>query len=380
LGHLLGDGCTLPRHAVQYTTSERDLADIVVELAITIFGDAVRPRIEQQHNWWQVYLSANEHLTHYTRNPIAEWLDNLGVWGYRGYEKRVPEKLFQQPRGLICQFLRHLWATDGTLGVTGQKKPRAMIYYATSSQGLARDIQHLLRRVGIVARMRRVPQGDKGRDQWHVIITGKPDVMAFIEKIGVIGSKLARLESIREFYRGRNHNTNRDVIPKAAWYSLVEPARKALNVSQRAMQAAIGMQYCGTTLYKANMSRERALRVAQVIQSNALLQLATSDIYWDRVAAIEPVGFEDVYDLEVPEHHNFVAEDIVIHNSIEQDADVVMFIYRDELYNEDTEFKNIADIIVAKHRNGPTGTIPLYFKKELAQFHEVEFVREELGP
>jgi len=262
--------------------------------------------------------------------------------------------------------------------VTGRKKPRAMIYYATSSRGLARDIQHLLCRVGIVARMRRVPQGNKGRDQWHVIITGKPDVMTFVENIGVIGSKSARMETIKEFYLDRSHNTNRDVIPKVAWLSLVEPARKTLNMSQRAMQAGLGMQYCGSTLYKANMSRERALRVARVTQSDALLRLATSGIYWDRVAAIESIGVEDVYDLEVPEHHNFVAEDIVVHNSIEQDADVVMFIYREEIYDPDTERKNIADVIVAKHRNGPTGKIPLYFQKELAQFHELELVREEL--
>lgn len=54
--------------------------------------------------------------------------------------------------------------------------------------------------------------------------------------------------------------------------------------------------------------------------------------------------------------------------SIEQDADVVMFIYRDEVYNEETERKNQADVIVAKHRNGPTGTVTLYFRKELTQF------------
>ena len=64
--------------------------------------------------------------------------------------------------------------------------------------------------------------------------------------------------------------------------------------------------------------------------------------------------------------------------SIEQDADVVMFIYREEIYDPDTERKNIADVIVAKHRNGPTGKTPLYFQKELAQFHELELVREEL--
>lgn len=52
----------------------------------------------------------------------------------------------------------------------------------------------------------------------------------------------------------------------------------------------------------------------------------------------------------------------------EQDADNVMFIYRDEVYNEATEFPNQADIIIAKHRNGPVGTIPLYFDKQLTKF------------
>ena len=64
--------------------------------------------------------------------------------------------------------------------------------------------------------------------------------------------------------------------------------------------------------------------------------------------------------------------------SIEQDADIVVFIYRDEYYSPDTEHPNIAEIIVSKHRNGPTGMVPLFFKKELAQFLEVEMFREDL--
>jgi replicative DNA helicase len=82
--------------------------------------------------------------------------------------------------------------------------------------------------------------------------------------------------------------------------------------------------------------------------------------------------------VEARHDHIPILSDLRESGSIEQDADVVMFIYREEMYNPDTELKNIADIIVAKHRNGPTGKIPLFFKKDLAQFHEVEFIREEL--
>lgn len=73
-----------------------------------------------------------------------------------------------------------------------------------------------------------------------------------------------------------------------------------------------------------------------------------------------------------------ILSDLRESGALEQDADVVMFIYRDEMYNENTERPNIADIIIAKHRNGPTGTVSLYFKKELAQFLEAEVRRTEV--
>lgn len=368
LGHLLGDGCTLPRHAVQYTTNDKNLANLVAQLATDVFGDTLKPRIVNERSWLQVYLSASEKLTHGKRNPVAKWLDELGVWGHRSHEKRVPEVVFVQPANVIARFLRHLWATDGTLGVFGKKKPRATITYATSSEQLARDIQHLLLRLSITARLMCVPQGKRGRDQWHVTITGKPNVLAFLDKIGVLSAKEEVALAIRDFYKGKIHNTNRDVIPKQVWKMLVEPARQRLGMSQRAFQAALGIQYCGTALYKSNLSRERAHRVGEIVASEELAHLAQSDLYWDKVVSVEPDGKEDVYDLTIPNHHNFVAGDIIVHNSLEQDADIVMFIYRDELYNENTEIPNIAEIVVSKHRSGPTGTIQLYFNKRLTQF------------
>ena len=64
--------------------------------------------------------------------------------------------------------------------------------------------------------------------------------------------------------------------------------------------------------------------------------------------------------------------------SIEQDADVVLFIYRDDVYNPDSEFPNIAEIIVSKHRSGPTGIFSVYFKKHLAQFVDLEVQTQPL--
>ncbi len=133
-------------------------------------------------------------------------------------------------------------------------------------------------------------------------------------------------------------------------------------------KAGLEMAYCGTGLHKQNVSRDRAARLAQVVQSNDLLLLSASDIYWDEIIAIEPDGVEEVFDLTVPGLHNFIANNIVVHNSIEQDADLVMMVYRDEYYNADSPDRGIAEVILSKHRNGPTGTVKLLFEKQFARF------------
>ncbi len=111
-----------------------------------------------------------------------------------------------------------------------------------------------------------------------------------------------------------------------------------------------------------------ALPRALPSRSHSLTRLAGSDVYWDRIVSLEPDGEERVYDLTVPGHHNFVANNIIVHNSLEQDADVVMFIYRPDQYEKDTVKQNVAEIIIAKHRNGPTGSVELVFLSHLAKF------------
>ncbi len=378
LGHLIGDGCTLPRHTIQYTTKEPALADMVVSLASAIFGDEVQPRVCAERTWYQVYLTSARHLTHGKRSPVSMWLDELGVWGLRSHEKRVPERVFEQSASSAATFLRHLWSTDGCMRMAWGKSPRPAIYYATSSERLARDVQSLLLRLDITATLRQTSQGDKGRPQYHVMVTGHDDVLAFADRIGATtADRDERLGEIVRYMDGREANTNRDVIPQAVWDLHVRAAMLETGISHRSLYAEIGTAYGGMTLLKQNMSRERAARVAEATHSAELQTLATSGVYWDRIASIEPDAVEEVFDLTVPGPHNFIANGIVVHNSIEQDADVVMFIYRDDYYNPDSsERPNIAEISVAKHRNGPTGSIDLFWHGKLATFRNLH--RQEI--
>jgi replicative DNA helicase len=365
LGHLIGDGCTLPRHVIQYTTRERELAEIVADLAACVFGDAVRPRISAERGWHQVYLSAAEHLTHRRRNPVAAWLDDLGAFGLRSHEKHVPVEVFRQPTGAIEVFLRHLWATDGCLWPSaGQSR----IYYATSSQQLASDVQDLLLRLGICATVYRIPQKG-GRLQYHVDVTGKPDQTEFVLRVWAVGDRRERQAlALADRLGVTRARTNRDVLPAIVWRTIVEPARTAACVTARELQAGLATSYCGSTLYKSNLGRERAARVAEIVGSDELFRLALSDVYWDRIEAIESDGETEVYDLTVDRHHSFISNGVITHNSIEQDADLVMFIYRDEYYHDDSEREGIADLIISKHRNGGLGTVELAFQKEFPRF------------
>lgn len=379
IGHLIGDGCTLPGHVLQYTTREYDLAEKVVHLTQKAFGSEISPRIHQEKSWYQVYLTSTRQHTHGIRNAIAEWFDELGIWGLRSYEKFVPEAIFAQSSESIALFLRHLWSTDGCVRMVWGKSPRPAIYYATSSLKLAQNVQSLLLRFEILARVKSVPQAKKGRQQYHVIISGQSDVRRFIEKIGAVGRyKQKSLQEIAEFMADKVENTNRDIIPKEVWLLHVKPAMSKVEVSHRQLHAEIGTAYSGMTIFNQNLSRERAVRVATAVDSEPLHHLAQSAIYWDKIASITQDGIEEVFDLTVPGNHNFVANDIIVHNSIEQDADIVMFIYRDEYYNpETTERPNIAEVNIAKHRNGPTGTIDLYWHGKLATFRNL--ARQEIS-
>jgi replicative DNA helicase len=371
LGHLIGDGCTLPRHAIQYTTKDRDLAGLVANLADDVFGDAVTSRIKAERTWYQVYLPSARRLTHGVRNPVAAWLDELGAFGFRSWEKRVPQRVFEQGPWGIATFLRHLWATDGCISADAVTP---VVRYDSSSKELALGVNSLLLRLGINAVLRDVSMGSKGRPIHRLSVMGRDDQERFLSAIGGVGVRKSEEHErlLNRLAKQDSRNPKRDVIPREAWRTLVRPAvREGGGLTDRALQAAMGTEYCGTTLYKADMGRERALRVAAAVASPEFANLATSDVYWDEILTIEPDGEADVYDLTVVGLHNFVAEDMSVHNSIEQDADLVAFIYRDEYYNDESDQQGLAEVILAKHRNGPTDALKLSFLKRYAKFADL---------
>ena len=371
LGHLIGDGCTLPRHAIQYTTAERPLAELVAGLASSVFGTTITPRVSPERTWFQTYLPATQRLARGRRNPIAAWLDGLGAFGYRAWEKSVPARIFEQSDELIALFLRHLWSTDGSVWAAADGRS-SRIYYATTSSDLAHDVQHLLLRLGITSALRVRDDARSTHCSYTVDIESHDSQYTFVTAVGCLGQRAVHLSSIRTMLEGRVANSNVDVIPASAWQTIVKPQLAVAGVTTRALQSGLGMQYSGSSLYRSGLGRERARRVADITGSDELRRLADGQVTWDAVTRIELDGEEEVFDLTVTGLHNFVAEDIIVHNSIEQDADVVMFIYRDDYYNKETSEKpGIAELIVAKHRNGAVGGVDLAFMPHFTTFSDL---------
>lgn len=365
LAHMLGDGSVLPRQPIHYATKDPANVAVMTDSATRAF--AVRTSIDEYAaaRCTTVRFASVRPVTHGVRNPMAEWFDELGLFGRRSHEKFVPPAVFSLPKGQIALFLRHLWATDGSIQINHNRRG-GNIYYATTSRRLADDVARLLLRFGINARIRTARKTGY-RDSYHVHISGGADQKVFLRRVnahgmrGRIGAELlALLESVPE-------NTNRDTLPREVWQTVREIISDR-GMSQREFQAELGTHYCGSTLWKSAPSRERLKRVAAVLDSEELELLATNDVYWDEIVAMESLGEMDVFDAEVLGTHNFIADGIAVHNSLEQDADMVILLHREDAYEKESPRAGEADFIVAKHRNGPTSTVTVAFQGHYSRF------------
>src|SRR3989344_1581096 len=370
LAHLLGDGCVLPKQPIHYTSADPANIEVVTRCAKTMFN--INARLVQQENWWHVYLKSPFRLAPGRKHPVTDWYSGMDISLVRSYEKRIPSCVFEEPDEKIALFLRHLWATDGNISykILPGRKVGAVVYYASTSKELAYGVQHLLLRLGIWGNVRKILQG-KYRPIYQVHIQSAPVILKFLKIVGCYGKRgnivsdlIRRLEEI-------NTNPNTDVFPKEIW-GFVSSEKDKTGMSWRDIARGMQVSYNGSSLMATGVSPTRLVRIAKVLNSELLLHLAESELYWDEIRLISPLGQEEVFDATVPGAHNFVANDIVVHNSIEQDADVVMFIHREDKYKEDSLRPNIAEILVEKHRNGPVGKVELYFDDKKTTFVNLE--------
>ncbi|MFA5433300.1 MAG: replicative DNA helicase [Candidatus Paceibacterota bacterium] len=375
LAHLLGDGCILPHQPFHYTNAYEENIETVRRVAEELFG--IKGRIIRQENWYHIYLSSPYRLARNKHHPITNWFNDLNIGLVHSYDKVIPEKVFSCDKSKIALFLRNLWATDGNLSFkkTEGRMLSGSIYYATTSSKMAMQVQHLLLMLGIQSTTRKSLK-EGYRNVYNISIQDSQNQLRFLSFVGINDRRKDIVPQIMEALNKIIPNPNNDIIPKEVWRMVVGPKKEEALVSWRGFADKLDISYNGAALLRNGISRERMSRISFALKDSELSKLANSDIYWDKVDTIKELGLEDVYDAMVEGLHNFVANDMVVHNSIEQDADVVLFIYREDVYQEESPRKGVADIIIAKHRNGPIGRVELFFDKQRACFRNIETGRD----
>lgn len=368
LGQMIGDGSYLKGQPMRFTSASDDNSDAVRKAAESQFGS----RVTRYDNdgWHQLLISGNGNR--WKPAGVGKWFKELGIFGQRSHKKRIPAEAFRLASDQIALLLRHLWATDGSIWAGSRTDGRrtARVAYSTSSDGLSSDVAALLLRLGIFARITRSAD-QKGRVMFHVLVSDAPAQARFLEIVGTFGPRVEQGQRLAAHLATIGvSNTNVDTLPKEVW-ATVRAEMKTQGVSQRAMAAARGTSYGGSSHFSFAPSRATVIDYAEKLDSEDLAKVADNELFWDRVVSIEPCGEEEVFDLTVPGPECWLADGIVSHNSgqIEQDADLVMFLYRDEYYTRDeSERPGEADVIISKHRNGPIGDVALTFMSRFPKF------------
>jgi replicative DNA helicase len=364
LAHMIGDGSCVKRQPIRYASvDEANLAAVTVSASYfgvtAIRDDYPAARVST------LRLPAPYRLTHGRRNPIAAWLDELGLFGLRSHEKFVSQPVFALPTDQVAVFLRHLWATDGSVRWDA-KFGGARIYYASTSRRLIDDVAALLLRVGVLARIKRVRKAGY-REGWHLYVYGAENQTRFLRHVGVHGVKAIAAQEVLTQLESVVRNTNLDTVPREVW-GQVKASLVSRATSHRQFAAAMGTQFCGSAIWKHAPSRSRLHRTAALLEDREIHASATSDVFWDQIVEISSIGEHDVYDGTVDGTHNFVANGISVHNSLEQDADMVILLNRPDAFERDDPRGGEADLILAKHRNGPTKTVTVAHQLHLSRF------------
>jgi replicative DNA helicase len=250
-------------------------------------------------------------------------------------DTRVPVEVLGLPRKQISLFLWTLFSLAG--GVTVDRdEDRGEIFLFADERELLDRVSLLMMRYGIGCRISRDPK------QYVLDIDDEDSQRLFLSEIGIGGDAEESAAQLRQMLATRTQ-----------WEGAEEVAAPPELAS----------------VVKAVRGQSEALSKVNATLSGLDMDLvAVNDVTWDAVAAITSDGVEPVYDATVAGTHNFVANEIAVHNSIEQDADLVMLLHREAMYEQDSPREGEADIIVAKHRNGPTKTITVAFQGHYSRF------------
>lgn len=249
-------------------------------------------------------------------STVALWLEQHGLRNKLAYEKDIPDIIYELEKDQVALFLSHLFACDGSAFI--QTNGQCRISYSSSSYKLIRSVQHLLIRFGINAKIReKTTRYEKAQLPYELEILNQSSIKRFVDEIGIF-AKEDRIDSVRQVLANKQPHDNSDTLPESLCDYILKLKgerswRKIFDQAGKEYPENFNPHLSGAS--RRGLSRQRINFFAELFSDSYLHNLSVSDLYWDKIVAIEPQGNKQVYDLTVEGTHNFVAEDFCVHNT-----------------------------------------------------------------
>lgn len=267
-------------------------------------------------------------------DPRGKNATYLKVYGMRAFvkkwdlnhlskEKRVPAAFYGLSDEHTALFINRFWSSDGHI-----TKARGALELVLSSEGLINDLQFMLLRLGIHARksFKQATCVHKGERRffpaWRLVVASAPEIEKFFLRVGLLFGQEEASKAALEKVRAVTTNTNVDIIPFS--YAECTDMLDEMGVPETARTLKDKTALRRTPIRRGMgvtrgqyVGRETFARFCEEYSyAGKYAWLATNDLLWEKVLAVEEAGVRPVYDLSVDETHNFVANGVVIHNTL----------------------------------------------------------------
>ena len=261
MGYMVGDGYLPSKGSLQFTVADKDIYSHFKSI-VNSFGSDLKPAGNNGLNF-RVVEGTRGGLTAETR--IQQMCSGWNLRGKKSFSKVLPEEVFASwNKASVSKLLRSLWLTDGSVNPV-----RSTLDYATSSRVLAKQVQHLLRRFGIVSQLQtsQDKRQSRYRTMYRVLVNGRTNAQKFLAEIGLLGRKQNALET------------------------LLKKCKK--------FKPCYGELLPGYKNGRSYKHREEFLN--------------KSSILWDKIVGIQETQLIP-YDLTIEKYHCFMANDLLVHN------------------------------------------------------------------
>lgn len=247
------------------------------------------------------------------KTKTRQWLLSIGVKNEKSNKKSIPKSILSLEKSQIKTLLSVMFTCDGSIYNSNNSKNQIGISYSSSSKKMIYQISHLLLRFGVVSKITQTEFG--GKWYYEISIRDKNNIIKYIKEIGFLFEKQEKANGLMSILENKNGVRGFiDSVPP----EICDKIRKMIPKQNRAFWSQKPLACLTQSQKKRNRIHTDVVKeIAKITKIGEIQQIADSDILWDSISSIEYEGLYPTFDLTIEKTHNFIANDIIIHNTFD---------------------------------------------------------------